>query len=426
MKSRILLLAALTLLLAGPLLAAAADWPEYRGPNHDGTSPERGLLKQWPAGGPRQIWKTPLTDGFSSFTVSDGKAFTMVRRNIDGVNREVCLALDADTGKELWACTVGLAKYDNGGDDGGPGDGPRSTPTVAGGKVYVLSALLHLACLEASSGRVIWSKELTKEASGRPGHWQSAASPVIDGDLIFVVGGGAGQALLGINQLDGNIAWKGQDDQMTHATPVPSTILGARQIIFFTQSGLVSVAPATGQVLWRFRFPYSTSTAASPVAAGDLVFCSAGYGVGSAAARIAKSGDRWTATELWRSPGNKMCNHWSTPVPLDGYLYGLFGFKQYQTAPLKCVELATGKEVWSEPGFGPGNLILVDGHLLVLGDQGQLVLVAPSPSGYKELARAKVLDGKCWSTPVVSNGRIYARSVQEGACFEVSAKTAAR
>jgi outer membrane protein assembly factor BamB len=309
MKSRILLLAALTLLLARPLLAAAADWPEYRGPNHDGTSPERGLLKQWPAGGPRQIWKTPLTDGFSSFTVSDGKAFTMVRRNIDGVNREVCLALDADTGKELWACTVGLAKYDNGGDDGGPGDGPRSTPAVAGGKVYVLSAFLHLACLEASSGRMIWSKELSKDASGHPGHWQSAASPVIDGGLIFVVGGGEGQALLGINQLDGNILWKGQDDQMTHATPVPATILGARQIIFFTQSGLVSVAPATGQVLWRFRFPYSTSTAASPVAAGDLVFCSAGYGVGSAAARIAKSGDRWTATELWRSPGNKMCNH---------------------------------------------------------------------------------------------------------------------
>jgi len=121
-----------------------------------------------------------------------------------------------------------------------------------------------------------------------------------------------------------------------------------------------------------------------------------------------------------------MCNHWSTPVPLDGYLYGLFGFKQYQTAPLKCVELATGKEVWREPGFGPGNLILVDGHLLVLGDQGQLVLVEPSPSGSKEVARAKVLDGKCWSTPVVSNGRMYARSVKEGACFDVSAKTAAR
>src|SRR5713101_8254280 len=355
MKSRILLLAALTLLLAGPLLAAAADWPEYRGPHHDGTSPERGLLKQWPAGGPRQIWKTPLTDGFSSFTVSRGKAFTLVQRNIDGVNREVCLALDADTGKELWAYTLGLAKYDNGGDDGGPGDGPRSTPTV-----------------------------------------------------------------------DGRIVWKGQDDQMTHATPVLATILGTRQIIFLTQSGLVSVAPTTGQVLWRFRFPYSTSTAASPVAAGDLVYCSAGYGVGSAAARIARSGNGWSATELWRSPGNKMCNHWSTPVPLDGYLYGLFGFKQYKTAPLKCVELATGKEVWNEPGFGPGNLVLVDGHLLVLGDQGQLVLVEPSPSGYKEGARAKVLDGKCWSTPVVSNGRIYARSVKEGACFDGSAKTAAR
>src|SRR5258708_14329529 len=126
MKSRILSLASLTLLLAGPLLAPAADWPEYRGPDHDGTSPERGLLKQWPAGGPRQLWKTPLTDGFSSFTVSGGKAFTLVQRIIDGVNREVCLALDADTGKEIWAYTPGLAKYDNGPNSVGPGYGPRS------------------------------------------------------------------------------------------------------------------------------------------------------------------------------------------------------------------------------------------------------------------------------------------------------------
>jgi outer membrane protein assembly factor BamB len=414
------------ILLAAASMLLGADWPQYRGPQQDGSSPERGLLKQWPSDGPKEIWKTPLTDGFSSFAVADGKAFTLVQRTIEGVNREVCIALHANTGKEIWARPLGIAKYDGGGNSGGPGDGPRSTPSFDAGRVYVLSAYLQLACLDANSGNELWSRDLTKEAGGQLIMWQSAASPLIDGDLIFVMGGGPGQALLGLDKRDGKTLWKGQNDKMTHDTPTPSTILGTRQIIFFTQNGLVSVQPQTGEVLWRFKFPYSTSTAASPIAAGDIVYCSAGYGVGAAAAKITKAGGEWTATELWRSPGNNICNHWSTPVHHDGYLYGLFSFKKFKTGPLKCVELATGKEMWSEPDFGAGNLILVDGHLLVLGDQGQLVLVEPSPSAYKEIARTKALDGKCWSTPVVSNGRIYARSVKEAVCLDVSAKTAAK
>ena len=423
MKSKYL--AAFTLLAGVPVLLGA-DWPQYRGPEQNGTSPERSILKQWPSDGPKELWKTPLTDGFSSFTVAGGKVFTLVQRNIDGASREVCVALDADSGREVWAYPLGLAKYDGGGNSGGPGDGPRSTPSFDDGRVYVLSAYLQLACLDANSGNPLWSKDLTREVGGQLITWQSAASPLIDGDLIFVMGGGPGQALLGLDKRDGKIRWKGENDKMTHATPTPSTILGTRQVIFFTQNGLVSVKPQTGEVLWRFKFPYSTSTAASPIAAGDIVYCSAGYGVGSAAARITKSGAEWSATELWRSTGNKICNHWSTPVHHGGYLYGLFSFKQYKTGPLKCVELATGKEMWSEPDFGAGNLILVDGHLLVLGDQGQLVLVEPSPSGYKEVARMKALDGKCWSTPVISNGRIYVRSVKEGVCLDVSARTAAK
>jgi outer membrane protein assembly factor BamB len=330
------------------------------------------------------------------------------------------VARDAATGNELWVHPLGVAKYDGG---AGPGDGPRSTPSVDNGKVYVNSVQLLVACLDAESGKEIWSHDLKKENDGKNISWQNAASPLIDGDLLFVAGGGPGQALLGINKESGKVVWKGENDRMTHATPIAATILGQRQIIFFTQAGLVSVRPNDGKPLWRYKFKYNTSTAASPIAAGDIVYCSAGYGVGSGAARISKDGDEWKATEMWFVPGNSICNHWSTPVYHDGYLYGMFSFKEHKTGPMKCVELATGKQMWSQPGFGPGNLIIVDNHLLALSDAGDLVLVEASPSSYKEVTRASVVKGKCWSTPVISGGRIYARSASEAVCLDVSARS---
>jgi outer membrane protein assembly factor BamB len=212
---------------------------------------------------------------------------------------------------------------------------------------------------------------------------------------------------------------------MTHATPVAATILGHRQVIFFTQSGLVSVVPGTGQVLWRYSFPYRTSTAASPVVGGDIVYCSAGYSIGAGAVRIAKLGSGWTATELWRKP-NDLMNHWSTAVYKDGHLYGLFGFKQWQRVPLKCIDLVTGEEKWSHDGFGQGGTILVDGRILALAENGELVLVDGKPTAYHELARHKVVTGKCWNNPAVANGRVYARSTKEGVCLDLSVKAAAQ
>ncbi|MBA4148792.1 MAG: PQQ-binding-like beta-propeller repeat protein [Verrucomicrobia bacterium] len=405
----------------------AADWPQYRGPAHDGSTPEK-ISTRWPAAGPEQLWKIETPAGFSSFSVSDRKAFTQVARNIEGVPREVCIAVDAKTGKELWAYPVGFVKYGHDGGNAGSsdnkgGDGPRSTPTVDGDRVYVMSSDLTLFCLNVADGKKIWSRDLMKEHAGRNISWKNAASPLLDGDLIFVAGGGEGEALLGIRTKDGSVAWKGEDDMMTHATPVAATILEQRQIIFFTQAGLVSVMPESGKVLWRYKFPFRTSTAASPVVCGDIVFCSAGYGVGAGAVKINKSGSTFSATELWRKQ-NQLINHWSTPVHKDGYLYGMFSFKQYDRGPLKCIEVATGKEMWEQPGFGPGNVVLVDGNILALGDRGQLVLTEGTPEKYNELARAKVVEGKCWSTPVVSGGRAYVRSTTEGVCLDVSVKLA--
>ncbi|MDB6110276.1 MAG: outer rane biosis protein [Pedosphaera sp.] len=401
---------------------------QYRGPNHNGASSEQ-ILKAWPSSGLRQLWKTPLTDGFSGFTVGQGKAFTLVAREVEGARQEVCVALDANTGKELWAAPLGIAKYDGGGNRGVPGndggDGPRSTPSLEGGLVYTLSSRLVLKCLEAGSGKEVWAKDLMKEHGGRNITWQSAASPLIDGDLVFVMGGGPGQSLLAFDKTDGHLVWKGEDDKMTHSTPVATTILGTRQVIFFTQSGLVSVEPKTGAVLWRHPFKYATSTAMSPIVSGDMVYCSAGYGVGSSACEITKEGNQFTATEMWFQPANVINNHWSTPVCADGFLYGLFGHGEFGKAPLKCVELATGKVMWSKPGFGPGGCTLVDGHVVVLSDAGDLVLVKATSEAYTEVAREHVLDGKCWNSASISNGRIYARSTKEGVCLDVAPKRVA-
>lgn len=403
----------------------AVDWTQFRGPTHDGTSPEK-ILTKWPQTGLRQIWKAPLQNGFSALTVAGGKVFTLVTGEVEGADREVCVALDANSGRVLWSASLGVAQYDAGGNRGTPdndgGDGPRSTPTYDDGKVYTYSSRMVLQCLDAGTGKQIWACNLMKEHAGRNIKWQSAASPLIDGDLVFIAGGGPGQSLLAFDKHNGRVVWQGQDDKMTQSTPVAATLLGQRQIIFFTQSGLVSVVPQTGAVLWRFPFRFSVSAAISPVVSGDMVYCSAGYGIGSSACRISKSANGFAATQVWHQPFEVLASHWSTPVCANGYLYGLFGQAKFGQAPLKCVEMATGRVLWSQDGFGPGGCTLVNGHLLILSDAGDLVLVKATPAAYTEVARSHVLAGKCWNYASISNGRIYARSTKEGVSLDASAK----
>ncbi len=411
-----------------PLLALtatlhAADWPQYRGPATDGATPEK-IARPWLSSGPKVLWKMPSTNGFSSFAVAGARCFMIEGREVDGAPQEVLVARDANTGKEGWTAALGSAKYDGGGDSGTSdnkgGDGPRSTPTTDGVRVFTMSARLILQGFDASTGKELWKKDLMGEFQGRNIQWQNAASPLLEGGLLYVAGGGSGQSLIAFNPADGSVVWKAFDEKMTHATPVATTIHGVRQVIFFVQSGLLAVEPKSGKELWRYAFNYSTSTAASPVVAGDIVYCSAGYGVGAGAAKIAKSGDQWTATEVYRMRGNKpLANHWSTPVLFGGHLYGMFQFKEYGKGAVKCVDIKDGSVKWEKEGFGPGQVILAGDKVLALSDAGELVLIDPQPAAYKELARAKVVDGKCWTTPVLANGRIYVRSTKEAVCLDV-------
>ena len=401
-------------------VSAAADWPLYRGPRQDGISRENVNIR-WNGEGPKSLWRMPTNTGFSSFAVSNGKAYTQVVREIQGRPREVCLALDAASGRQLWDADIAVGEGYSGGDMAGGGDGPRSTPTIYDGKVYVLTPDLVVRCLNADDGRLVWKRDLMRQNQGRNIAWNSAASVVVDGDLIYVAGGGPGQSMLGLNKNTGAVAWKTGDEIITHATPVVATIKGRRQVIFFMKSGLVSVDARAGKILWKFPFRFNVSTAISPVVSDDIVYLSAGYDVGSAACRIRKQNGEFTATKLWFSPGNEpVCNHWSTPVVKDGYLYGMFGFKNFKNGPMKCVALASGNVMWSQPGFGQGNVILVGNQLVALAEDGNLVIVAATPVGYQEVARTKVFNDKCWSTPAFANGKIYVRSISQGVCFDVS------
>jgi outer membrane protein assembly factor BamB len=234
-------LTSLSLLLAAGT-ASAADWAQYRGPKADGSSPEK-ISKSWPAAGPKALWKVPSTGGFSSFVVAGGKAFTLELRNIESADQETLVARDAGTGKELWQQALGTMKINDGGQSGtkdnSGGDGPRSTPAIDGGRVYTVSAKLVVSCFDAASGKIVWRHDLPKEFAGRNISWMNAASPVIEGDLLFVAGGGPDQSLLAFDKKDGSVAWKAFDEKMTHATPVAATIHGKRQVVFFLLSGLL-------------------------------------------------------------------------------------------------------------------------------------------------------------------------------------------
>ena len=406
-----------------------ADWTQYRGPTHDGSSPEKLTVSAWPSRGVKQVWKSPTPHGFSSFAVAGGRAFTIVMEEVDGVNREACLALNAETGIKTWSQILNVAKYDGGGNSGAKnnkgGDGPRSTPSTDGDRVYIYDGRMKLHCYDAKNGKSVWTRDLVSEHGGKAIRWQNATTPIIDGELIFICGGGEDQSLLAINKLSGMTVWKGESDPGTHASPIVTMMHGERQVIFFTQKGLVACNTLSGEVLWRAKHPFKVSTAASPVVEGDIVYCSSGYGVGASAFQVTKAGGEYSVKQLWRKR-NKLMNHWSTPVCIDGHLYGMFQFKEYGDGPLKCVELATGKIKWSQSGYGPGGVVLVDGHLIATSDTGEVVISKANSNKYRELGRFQAVEGKCWTHVAYSNGQIYVRSTKEGARYDLAGSLAKR
>lgn len=299
----------------------------------------------------------------------------------------------------------------------------RSTPTVDGDRVYALGSYLKLVCMNAANGGVIWSRSLVSEyapsLSGLYGGvvpWQSAASPLVVGDHVYVASAANTNRLFAFNKHTGALVWRRHNDTMTQASPVAATIHGVPQIVFFTRTGLVSVAPDTGDALWRLALSFSTSSAASPVIDGNLVYCSAAYGRGAAVGTVAESNGTFSVTDAWRRPGDHQ-NHWGTPIVHEGHLYGPYG----QSNPIiECIDMATGTSKWQRSGIGYGSVLKVGGHLLALHEDGTMVLIRFNTNNYDEIDRFRALTGKCWNNAAVSGGRIYVRSTLEAAAYDVS------
>lgn len=405
------------------LSAQAKDWPQYHGINSNRTTEEKIPNTDWDSKEPKKLWSAMTPTGFSSMILADGAAYTNISEEIDGIPSEVCISFDANTGETRWKANLDLWRVDNGGGNAGTrdnkgGDGPRTTPSYSDGKVYAYTSDMRLICLSAKDGEEVWSVEVIKSHKGRNIRWENASAPLIEGDLVIVQGGGPGQSFLAFDKSNGKIKWKSGDHLMTHATPIASDINQQRQILFFTQKGIVSINPKNGKELWMHKFPYKVSTAASAVVEDNIVYFAAGYGVGSTAIEIAADN---STKELWFLEGNKpVTNHWSTPLVKDGYLYGMFGFKEYGDGPLKCVELKTGKVMWEKSGYGPAGVCLAGDVLVCLGDRGQVSLVEATPKEYNELSRMdRLVKGKCWSSPIFADGKILIRSTEEAACLNL-------
>ncbi len=393
-----------------------ADWPQYRGPTADGITTEKALAP-WPEGGPKVLWKKEVEDAFASFAIRDGKAYYLIKTGLT----ETCTAIELRSGNKIWATDLGKTIQSSTG-----GIGPRTTPAIVGDKLYTFGTYLQLNCLNLADGKVVWHHDIQAEFAGQMSERHLAAygngmSPIVEGELVIVAGGGAGQTFLAFNKDTGAVVWKKGTEALTHVTPVAATIGDVRQAIFFMKSGLVSINIKTGAELWRYAMANQQPVCASPVVSGDIVYASGGYGLGAAALRIGKAGEKFTVTQIWRN-ANATMNHFSTPILKDGYLYGLYGSMAMDNAPIQCVELATGKTMWTGPNVGEGEVILVDNKIILQGSRGQLMLLEPNPASYKEISRTQPLAGRSWGFPAYSEGVLIYRTDKQIAALELGIK----
>lgn len=384
------------LFLAGPFRPAnaeptpGADWPHWRGPDRNGISLEADWLTNEATASPRILWKAAVGTGFSAVSVSGGLLYTMGNRD----ETDTVWCLDAATGELIWrhdyACALDPLYY-----EGGPG----GTPTVAGGRVFTFSKKGHAHCLDAATGEVVWSRDLVKDHDLKLPEWSFAGSPLVQDDRVFLNAGSAGICL---DRATGKTIWKSGPEPPGYATPVPLTWKGRPAVILFAAGAVVAVDPADGKLLWRH--PWETGrdvNAADPILAGDgRIFVSSASG----GALLDVSGDQ--PVEVWRN--REMRNYFNTCVLIDGHLYGLDG-TTHKPNRLVCLELATGEVKWAEEGFGSGGWMAADGKL-ILCDQGELIVVAADPEQFRLILREQVLGGKCWTMPVLANGRIYCRN----------------
>jgi len=386
--------------LISAALAGAADWPQFRGPNANGISPESGLNTNWAQKKPEQLWKVTLgDDGFSGPAVAHGKVFVVDHDQ----NQDIVRALDIASGKEAWR----YAYEESGGANYGFN---RATPCINDGMVYTVSMKGVINCLAEADGKVIWQKKMA-DFGGRSPAWAFACSPIVDGENVILVPGGQGSSVVAVNRKTGALIWKSGTDQPGYSTPVVATINGVKQYVVFSATSVNGYAADSGKKLWSFpwKTSYDVNTAA-PIVMGDTVFISSGYEVGCALLEIAPEG----AKEVWKNKAIQL--HFSSPVLIDGRIYSTT-----DNGDLVCLDPKTGSDIWRQKAkFEKGGLVAADGVLYVMsGADGRLVLVQATPDAYKELSQMTPLGGQSWTAPIIADGKVIVRNKQAMVCLNL-------
>jgi outer membrane protein assembly factor BamB len=396
------------------LAGSASDWPQWRGPERNGISKETGLLKQWPAGGPKLLWQVnDLGDGFSTPAVVGNRIYLMSNR---GLNNEFVQALSTQDGKPIWTTRVGNV--------GNPEQDPnypkaRSTPTVDGNFIYALGSDGDLVCLEAKGGQVRWQKSLRKDFDGKPHTWAYAESPLVDGDLLVVTPGGAQATMVALNKKTGALIWKSAipgGDAAGYASAIVVQAAGRKQYVQFLNQGIVGVDAKTGQFLWRYKeVVKGPAQVFTPVVRGDYVYAGA-LSVGGGAVRLKPDGNGVAAEQVYFERG--LPNGFGGAVLIGDYLYGFDPAEQKMVA----VEFTTGKIKWNAESLGRASVTYADGLIYVHAWKGDVGLVEATPEGYREQGRftppnqPKSKQGPysdtAYTHPVIANGRLYIRDAE--------------
>ncbi len=380
-------------------------WTNFRGPTRDGRYTQTAIRTDWPSDGLTPQWHQPIGGGYASFVVAEGRAITIEQRR----DEEVVTAYDLQTGRELWnhAWAAEFKEF-----QGGPG--PRATPTWHDGRVYALGATGYLWSLDAATGNVIWSRNILEDSQATNLQWAMASSPlVVDNLLIVQPGGENGWSVVAYDLGTGDVVWHTLDDLQSYTSPMLATLAGQRQVIVVTADRVVGLEIQDGRLLWEHPWsPSMVPNIAQPILVGDTqLFLSASYGHGATLLNFVNDGNRISVEPVWQN--NRMKNRFSSSVLHEGYIYGL------DESILACIDVATGELQWKGGRYGYGQLLLAGDHLVVLTEDGDLVLVYANPHGHDEVARTTAIDGKTWNVPALENGQLLVRNAREMAAFNL-------
>ena len=379
------------------------EWPQWRGPKRNGLSSETGLLTRWPPEGPRVLWKIPGGEGFSSLAISENRVYTLIDRG----NAEWVLCLDTGTGQDLWRVRSADSYQEPQG-----GNGPRSTPTVDGPRLYTLGATGVLLCLDKKTGEMLWRRSILADFDAANLHWGVSTSPLVEGDLLLVNVGGPGASVVAFNKYTGKVVWKDHHDVAGYSSPIAITVDGVREIVFFGGRSIMGLSPDDGELHWRHPWiTLSDMNIATPIFSNPFLFISSGRGTGSGLLRLSRKGKQVHA-EVQRT-SKVMQSHFSSCVLVGKYVYG------FDNTILKCIRLEDGEVMWADRSVGKGSLISAQGHLFIVGEGGDIGVAEATPEGYREHGRLRILEYKSWTPPALASGKLYLRDEKHIACLDL-------